>query len=153
MKVLSASRNAVFAALVFCSAGNVLAEEDDLRSLPPAVQKTARALVGKLKVEEVEDTFEGGKRAYEVEFRRNDEKMAIVISETGKLIQTEHRLSPEDAPAQVKEAMKKKFPDGKISHFTKVEKVGGTVFEVTVNAGGKSHKLLLNEEGQPLSGH
>ena len=152
MKIFPAARNAFFATLLFCSAGHALAEEDDLGSLPAVVQKVARAEVGRSKVEEVEDTFEDGKRAYEVEFRRNHEKLAIVISEQGKLIQTEHRLSPEDAPAQVKATVKRKFPDGKISHFTKVEKVDGTIFEVTVDAGGKPHKLVLNEKGEPLSG-
>ena len=126
------------------------AEETELSSLPVPVQKTARAEVGSAKIEEVEDTFEDGKRAYEVEFERDGRKLAIVIAPDGRLIQLEHRLSVGDVPAKIKEAIAKQFSDGKISHLKQVDKGGKTYFELTVEAGGKSHALKLNAEGKPL---
>lgn len=143
-------RSALLLALTLGPLPALLAEEDDLNSLPPAVQKTARAQVGQNEIEEVEDTFEDGKRAYEVEFTRKGEKLAVVISEHGQLLQTEHRLSVSDTPAKIKAAVLKKFPQGQISHFVKVEKAGQTLFEVTVETGGKVHHLKLDAEGGEL---
>ncbi len=126
------------------------AEKDDLESLPPAVQKTARELVGSSKIEEVEDTFEDGKRAHEVEFERDGKKLAIVISEEGKLIQTEHRISVGETPANIKAAVEKQFPGASISHIKEIEKGAAKFFEISVKAGGKSHQLKLTAEGKTL---
>src|SRR5579862_1027217 len=82
-------------------------EAAELNDLPAAVQKTARDVVGKSKIEEVEDTFEDGKRATEVEFLRGGKKMAVVISPEGSVIQLEHRMSVGDAPKKIKESVLK----------------------------------------------
>lgn len=150
MKKFPLLRCALLGTLTLGPLHSVLAGEDDLNSLPPAVQKTARAQVGENKIEEVEDTFEDGKRAYEVEFSRHGEKLAVVISEQGQLLQTEHRLSVSETPPKIKEAVLKKYSEGKISHLIKVEKASQTLFEVTVETGGKVHRLKLDPEGREL---
>jgi len=125
-------------------------EEAELNDLPAAVQKTAHEQVGTSKIEEVEDTFEEGQHATEVEYRENGKKMAVVIAKDGTLIQKEYRMSPSDAPDSIKEAVSAQFPDGKISHIKEVEQNDAKFFEVSVKSGSKSHQIKLDEAGKPL---
>lgn len=125
-------------------------EEADLNDLPAAVQKTAHEQIGKSEVEEVEDTFEEGQHATEVEYRENGKKMAVVIAKDGTLIQKEYRMSPSDAPDVIKTAVSAQFPGGTISHIKEVERKDGKFFEVSVKAGGESHQLKLDEAGKPV---
>ena len=143
----------IILALSLAAAASAIAEEEsaDLNSLPPAAQKTARELLGKAKVEEVEPTFENGIHAYEVEFTREGKPMAIVLSRDGKLIQTETRIAPADAPEKIRVAALKSFPDGRLTRVRLVEEAAGAVYyEVTVKAGGKSHTLHLEKSGKIL---
>jgi hypothetical protein len=127
-------------------------EEAELNDLPAAIQKTAHEEIGTSKIEEVEDTFEEGQHATEVEYRENGKKMAVVIAKDGTLIQKEYRMSPEDAPDVIKTAVSAQFPGGKISHIKEVERKDGKFFEVSVKAGEKSHQLKLDEGGKALKG-
>jgi len=125
-------------------------EEANLNSLPAAVQKTAHDQIGTSKIEEVEDTFEEGQHATEVEYREQGRKMAVVIAKDGTLIQKEYRMSPADAPDAIKKAVAAQFPDAKISHIKEVEQKHAKFFEVSVKTGGKSHQLKLDAAGNSL---
>jgi hypothetical protein len=141
---------ALFAALSL-NPGHARADEEaDLNDLPAAVQKTAHEQVGTSKVEEVEDTFEEGQHATEVEYREDGKKMAVVIAKDGTLIQKEYRMSPSDAPDAIKSAVSAQFPGGTISHIKEVERTNAKFFEVSVKAGGKTHRLTLDESGKPV---
>ena len=132
------------------STGRAEEEKGELKALPPVVQEAASKVVGKAKVEEVENLFEDGKRAYEVEFERNGKEMAVVFSGEGKLIRTEDRMSVGDAPEKIKKAVLKQYPQGKISHIKSVD-INGTVhFEVSVQADGHSHAIKLDKDGKEL---
>ena len=142
---------ALLAALAFHS-GRVRADDDDdlnLNDLPAAVQKTARHEVGSSKVEEIEDTYEEGQHATEVEYRESGKKMAVVIAKDGTLIQKEYRMSPSDAPAVIQGSVAKLYPGGTITHIQEVTRATGKFFEVSVSSGGKSHQLKLDEAGVP----
>jgi hypothetical protein len=141
---------AVLAALTLNPGRARADEEADLNDLPAAVQKTAHEQIGTSKVEEVEDTFERGQHATEVEYRENGKKMAVVIAKDGTLIQKEYRMSPADAPDVIKTAVSAQFPAGTISHIKEVERTNAKFFEVSVKAGGKSHRLTLDESGKPV---
>jgi hypothetical protein len=141
---------ALLAALVF-NPSQIRAEEDEaaeLNALPAAVQKTAHEQVGASKIEEVEDTFEEGQHATEVEYREHGKRMAVVIAKDGALIQKEYRMSPGDAPAAIKKAVAALFPDGNISHIKQVDRKNAKFFELSVKAGSKSHQLKLDEAGK-----
>jgi hypothetical protein len=125
-------------------------EEADLNDLPAAVQKTAHAQVGTSDVEEVEDTYEEGQHATEVEYRENGKKMAVVIAKDGTLIQKEYRMSPGDASVVIKAAVTAQYPDGTISHIKEVERKDAKFFELSVKARAKSHQLKLGEDGKPV---
>jgi hypothetical protein len=142
---------ALLAALAF-NPGHTRAEDEEaeLNALPAAVQKTAHEQIGTSKVEEVEDTYEEGQHATEVEYRETGKKMAVVIAKDGTLIQKEYRMSPTDAPDAIKKAVAAQFPEGKISHIKEVEQKSGKFFEVSVKAGGKSHQLKLDTAGKAL---
>ena len=141
---------AFLAALAFNPGRTWADEEAELNDLPAAVQKTAHEQVGTSKIEEVEDTFEEGQHATEVEYRENGKKMAVVIAKDGTLIQKEYRLSPSEAPDAIKAAVSAQFPDGKISHIKEVERTDAKFFEVSVKSGSESHQLKLDEAGKPL---
>jgi hypothetical protein len=141
---------ALLAALAF-TPGRVRADEEaDLNDLPAAVQKTAHQEIGPSKVEEVEDTFEEGQHATEVEYRENGKKMAVVIASDGTLIQKELRMSPSDAPAAIRTAVNAQFPGATISHIKEVERKDAKFFDVSVKVGGKSHRFTLDEAGKPV---
>jgi hypothetical protein len=142
---------ALMAATLAFNPVRVLADEDDdLNALPAAVQKTAHEQIGKSAVEEVEDTFEAGQHATEVEYRENGKKMAVVIAKDGTLIQKEYRMSPGDAPAVIKDAVTAQYPGATISHIKEVQRTDIKFFEVSAKAGGKSHQLKLDETGKPV---
>ncbi len=126
-------------------------EEAELNALPAAVQKTAHEQIGTSEVEEVEDTYEDGQHATEVEYSVNGKKMAVVIAKDGALIQKEYRMSPSDAPDVIRKAIAALYPDGTISHIKEVERKDAKFFELSVKAGGKSHQLKLDEAGKPLT--
>ncbi len=125
-------------------------EEADLNDLPAAVQKTAHEQIGTSKVEEVEDTFEEGQHATEVEYRENGKKMAVVIARDGTLIQKEYRMSPSDAPDVIKTAVTAQIPGATISHIKEIERKDAKFFEISVKAGGKTRRLMLDEAGKPV---
>ncbi len=141
---------AAFAALAFNPPLARGDEEADLNDLPAAVQKTAHEQIGTSKVEEVEDTFEEGQHATEVEYREAGKKMAVVIARDGTLIQKEYRMSPSDAPEVIKAAVTAQFPGATISHIKEVERKDAKFFEISVKSGGKTHRLTLDEGGKPV---
>ena len=143
---------ALLAALAITPLHTCRAEDEDaeFKDLPAAVQKTAKAEIGSSKIEEVEDTFEEGQHATEVEYRQNGKKMAVVIAKDGTLIQKEYRMSPTDAPADIQKAVAALFPDGRISHINEVEQKKGKFFEVSVKTGAKSHQLKLDAHGKQI---
>jgi len=142
---------ALLAALAL-NPGHAWADDEaaELNALPAAVQKTAHAQIGTSKIEEVEDTFEAGQHATEVEYRENGKKMAVVIAKDGALIQKEYRMSPSDAPDVIKKAVAALLPDGRISHIKEVEQKDAKFFEVSVKSSGKSHQLKLDAAGKPI---
>jgi hypothetical protein len=142
---------AVLASLSMYPCRTLADDDDDFNSLPPAVQKTAHEQIGKSAIEEVEDTYEEGQHATEVEYSENGKKMAVVIAKDGTLIQKEYRMSPADAPDVIKKAVSTQFPEGKISHIKEVERKDGKFFEVSVKAGGKAHQLKLDEVGKTVA--
>lgn len=125
-------------------------EAAELSEQPAAVQKTAHEIIGQLKIEEVEPSFEGGQHATEVEYTDNGKKMAIVIAKDGTLIQKEYRMSSSQAPQAIEKAVSAKYPDGRITHIKEVERKDSKFFELSVKAGGKSHQLKLDQDGKPL---
>ena len=138
----SFARIVLVTAVLGCMAGTGIAgEEEDSNSLPAAVQKTAREVIGKAPIHEVEPAFANGRHGYEVEFKREGKEMAIVVSPEGKLLQTEERMSVGDAPEKIAKAVLKLFPDGKITHIKSVEIDGVVHFEISVRAGGHSHAI------------
>ena len=151
MKIRALLPGAALLAALSINPGHARADEEaDLNDLPPAVQKTAHEQVGTSKVEEVEDTFEEGQHATEVEYRENGKKMAVVIAKDGTLIQKEYRMSPSDAPDVIKSAVSAQFPGGTISHIKEVERTNAKFFEVSVKASGKTQRLTLDESGKPV---
>jgi uncharacterized membrane protein YkoI len=114
------------------------------------VQKVAREQVGSARVDEIEPSYEDGKVAIEVEFKRNGKPMAVIISKEGKLIQLEHRLSVGDAPESIRKGVEHAYPGGKISHLKEIEKDGRDFYEISLHdAAGKVRELRLDRSGQP----
>jgi hypothetical protein len=130
----------------------IWAEDEDanLNDLPAAVQKTAHDQVGSNAIEEVEDTYEDGQHATEVEFSESGKKMAVVIAKDGTLIQKEYRMSPADAPDVIKKAVSALYPGGKISHIKQVTRKSGVLFELSVKTDSGAHRLTLDEAGKRI---
>jgi hypothetical protein len=126
-------------------------EEAELKEQPEAVQKTAHKEVGKLKIVEVEPSYEEGQHATEVEYMDGSQKMAIVIAKDGRLIQKEYRMSPADAPKAIVKGVTAVYSGGKITSIKKVERKGETFYEVEVKSGEKSHELKLDKAGKRMA--
>ncbi|MEA3187801.1 MAG: hypothetical protein QOD99_1631 [Chthoniobacter sp.] len=146
------SRLPILASLAMLVTPCPAADEPALKDLPAAVQKTAREQVGDARIEEVEDTFEDGQRAYEVEFTRKGEKLALVIAPTGKIVQLEHRLSVQAAPAEIQRTVAEKFPGGTISHIKKIDRAGKSFFEVSITHAGKAVTVEIDPKGRLIKG-
>lgn len=131
------------------------AEEENasLASLPEVVRKTAEPLLKGAVIEEVEPTFEDGAKAFEVEYKKGDVEMAIVLSPEGKLILTEERLSLGQTPEKIAAAVAREHVGSKITAIKKIEKVEpkAEYYKVSVKTeAGKVEKLNLNSDGSKL---
>ena len=90
---------------------------------------------------------EGGIDVYEIEFVKDGVKTSVEAAANGAILETERELKPAEAPAAVKEAIQKRFPNAEMKT---VEEITPVIYEVKVLKDGKVKEVKLNGAGRPV---
>jgi uncharacterized membrane protein YkoI len=145
----------ILAAALFAGAmgGCAAHEKEDmtLSDTPAAVQATARSVVGGNKVGDIDKTDEDGKVAYEIEYNVGAVEHAVVIAESGDVLEQSVDVEASAVPAAVTDAMTKAHPDAKLGEAELTTESGRNYYELEVMAGGDNRNMQINPDGSVIS--
>jgi hypothetical protein len=130
------------------------ADEDaaaEFAKAPAAVQATAKNTLGDKKLEEFDKEEVGGKVMYEAGWKENDVDHAVVISESGEVIQTEVDVEQDKLPAAVTDAVKKAHADGKIGEAALATAKDKQFYSIDVKVGEETHVMDVAADGKVIS--
>ena len=98
-----------------------------------------------------EEIFEG-KKAYEVEYKKNGMEFGFIYNADGVLLLKEEEIDVKELPDPVVKAIMKAHPEATIEEAEKMMKPDGTVtvYEVEIKVSGKEIKLELDVSGNIL---
>ena len=116
-------------------------------SLPAPVKKAFEAASGGAAATTATMEREGGIDVYEIEFVKDGVKTSVEAAANGAILETERELKPAEAPAAVKEAIQKRFPNAEMKT---VEEITPVIYEVKVLKDGKVKEVKLNGAGRPV---
>ena len=154
MKFARISRASISLTLALATSTVALAGEKDdaaLAKAPAAVQTATKKALGEKKLEEFGKESVGGKTVYEVGFKVGDVDHAYIISDSGELIQEEADLEVSKLPAEVKDALKKAEPEGKIDEAATATAGDKHFYEVNVIVGKTTHAIKVNADGTVIA--
>jgi uncharacterized membrane protein YkoI len=119
--------------------------------LPAEVQKTADAYSKGAMVRGYSKEMEKGKPEYEVELTVDGHSKDVSIDETGAVIEVEEQVQLDELPAPVRDGLKNKAGDGKITKVESLTKHGKVVaYEAQVLTGSKKTEVQVGPGGKPL---
>ena len=135
------------------SAVSARAEESKipLDQVPAAVMKAVKAKFPKAKIEEAEKEVKGGKTTYEITVEGADDHDVVVsLTADGTITEIEREIDVKSLPKAVTDAVKAKYPQGKLDDAEEVTDANGKVsYEVVVEQKGKKdRKLALDASGK-----
>jgi uncharacterized membrane protein YkoI len=137
----------------------------DFNTLPPAVQKTARAQSPNGEILGVSKTSENGVDAYKIEYRAADNsKPTVVIASDGRLISSDMPrnatavdkiLTPTGAigtkfsslPPAAQKTIQAQAPNAEIADVSRHDKDGRIIYEVEFRDKGKNPTIQVAEDG------
>lgn len=90
-----------------------------------------------------------GKDSYEANFMENGKEMSANFATNGAWQETETEMAGNDLPKNILEAVKKKYPNGKIVGGAKIELANKEIhYEADVKNGKKKMEVILSEKGE-----
>ncbi|CAN5358165.1 hypothetical protein BH09PLA1_BH09PLA1_24010 [soil metagenome] len=119
-----------------------------LGEAPAAVQAAVKKVAGDQKLDKLVKETDEGKTVYEAEFKVNGAAHSAKISETGEVLEEEMDVQAAELPQPVRDAVSKKFPDGKITRAEMARANGKAMYEIHVQSGKDTHELVVNAAGQ-----
>ena len=137
----------------------------DFNSLPPAVQKTARAQSPKGEILGVSKTSDNGVEAYKIQYRGTDNSNpTVIIAMDGRLIGSdmarpagalERLLTPTGAtgtkfsalPPAAQKTLQAQAPNAEIADISRHDKDGRIIYEIEFRDKGKNPTIQIAEDG------
>lgn len=137
----------------------------DFNTLPPAVQKTARAQAPNAEIVKADKTSQNGMDAYEVEYRNpNGPNTKVLIGLDGRVLNSdmpapagkiERALTPTGAvgtkfsalPEVVQKTIQTKAPATDIANISRHESNGRVIYEVEFTDKGNNPTIQVAEDG------
>jgi uncharacterized membrane protein YkoI len=130
-----------------------LAKEEGvpLDQVPKAVLDAVKAKFPGAKLTEAAKETEDGKTTYEVGLEHNGQEYSVSLTAAGKITEIEREIEIKDLPKAVSEAIKKKYPKGKMEKAEEVTADGKTTYEVVVEASDdKDVEVTVDASGKVL---
>jgi uncharacterized membrane protein YkoI len=155
---------AAAAVLTGCDHQNVEKASNDFNSLPPQVQKTARAEAPSAEVASVSKLSTNGMDAYKIEFREKGRNPSIIVGANGTLLSTEvgkqagmidRLLTPTGSagtpfsalPVAVQKTIQAQAPNAQVANISRHEENGRTIYEIEFKDQGKNPTIKIAEDG------
>lgn len=129
----------------------VWAEEEKvaLDKVPPAVMKAVKDKFADAKIKGAEKEEEDGKTTYEIELTHNGDEMEVSVSSAGKILEIEKTIKVADLPKAVSDALKAKYPKGKLKKAEEITEGDEKRYEVVVGlADKKDLEVKLDPNGK-----
>lgn len=123
-------------------------QEVALNQAPAAVQAAVKRVAGDNKVDKLVKETDEGKTVYEAEFKANGMAHSAKIAESGEVLEEEMDVQLSDLPAAARDAVNKKYPDGKIDRAELAKSNGKSMYEVHVTSGNAKHEVVVSSTGQ-----
>ncbi len=123
----------------------------DVKTLPPAVQKTVQEQTKGATIRGLSKEVENGKTQYELETKANGHNRDLLIDPEGKVLEVEEEVDIASLPATVQTEIKKNLGTGKILRLESVSKNNSlTGYEASVERNGKQSSLAMGPDGKAL---
>jgi uncharacterized membrane protein YkoI len=126
-------------------------EKMSLDQAPQPVQASVQRLAGSNKVHSFTREMEDGQTVYEAEWKQDGSEHSAVVNGSGVVVEEETEINSSDLPPVVKDAVMRKYPNGKLGEAGSLKEGGRSAFEVEVKAGGEKHELKVSSTGEILS--
>ena len=126
-------------------------EKITMDKAPQAVRSTVGRLAGANDVHSLTREVENGQTVYEAEWKQGAIEHSAVVSAKGDVMEEETEMNSSDLPAAVKDAVKKKYPGGKLGEAGSLKEGGRSGYEVEVYSGNEKHELKVSSNGEILS--
>ena len=120
-----------------------------MKSLPAAVQQTAREHSQGAIIRGISKEVENGQTTYEVELKINGRTRDITIAPDGTLLMAEEEVTLASLPAAARATIEKNLGQGKLLLVEAVTERGTlTYYEAHVQTGKKKSELKVKPDGQ-----
>lgn len=125
------------------------AQDVKTNTVPDAVKKSFSKLYPTI----VDVKWEMEKENYEAKFKQNKEKIDVLFTPSGKLIQTETKLSSvNDLPTAITAVLKKDFSGYELEDTEKITTAEGkTLYKVEAEMKEKEYELIFDSTGTLVS--
>jgi hypothetical protein len=133
------------------SGAGALADEEKLPldKVPAPVLKAAKAKFPKAEVKGAAKEEEGGKITYEIMMKDGAHNIDLSLKADGTILVIEKEIAAKDLPKAVADAVKAKYPKGKIEKSEELTEGTKITFEVVLAVEGKkSFELVLDPKGK-----
>ena len=139
----------VICATVLC-AGAGLAGEKKItpKELPAEVLSAFSKAYPKAKIKGLSREEENGKTYYEIESLDGKTARDISYLADGTVAETEETVATGALPAEVKAAVNKEYPKGKIIKAEKVTRESVVEYEFQITVGKEKHELVVDPSGK-----
>lgn len=135
-------------------AGLARADEEKvpLDKVPAAVLKTVKDKYPGATIKEASKEVDKGKTTFEVAIEHEKKALDLALKADGTLLEIEQAIAAKDLPTKVADALKKKFPGGKIDRAEKITSFEDgkeeTEYEVVVaEPGKKAVEVVVEPDG------
>ncbi|HVA49502.1 MAG TPA: PepSY-like domain-containing protein [Pirellulales bacterium] len=130
-----------------------LAKEEDvpLDQVPKVVLEAVKAKFPGAKLTEAAKETEDGKTTYEIGLEHKGQEYSVSLTAAGKITEIEREIEIKELPKAVSDAIKKKYPKGKMEKAEEVTAGGKTTYEVVVEASDdKDVEVTVDASGKIL---
>ena len=126
-------------------------------ALPRAVQRTVLAQAGTEEVDDVQRDIVSGNVVYKIDFRHPNEFPPLYVAPDGSVLNPDLtvavaafqgiRLKPEEVPANVKQVIKERAPNGDVAFVSLETWASRPVYVVNFKDEAKNPKLFVASDG------
>lgn len=122
-------------------------EKVTLEKIPAAAAKAIKEAVGGERIQGLSKEKDKGKNVYEVSFHKGGRAHDLTVDESGKVVSDEEVIPVEEAPKNIREAIEKEHPGGKIEKLERITEGGKVDFEVLISGKGKREEIKFDSKG------
>ena len=120
-------------------------------SLPAPVMQAFRQDYPQARILSMKLDPEDGRPFYKIECNHEGHELELLYTPEGQLVEREEEISVEAAPAQLKEAIRRKFPNNKLREVARIVRNGQVAgYKAKVKVGKMKFKIELDSAGRIL---